>query len=336
MAATDAAVQQARTQMQQGDLNGALHTLDAYLKDSPQNAEARFTRGLVLAKLHRDKEAIKAFSDLTRDYPQFPEPYNNLAVLYAQQGQYEKARDALEAALATHPSYATASENLGDIYAALAGAAYNRALSLDKNNQQVRYKLSLINQLNQGPAALGATGTAVAQAQPVAVPKAPAAAPAGPPAAVAAPPQQSAATSVPKPVASTAPPAKATPPAKPAPTADAAAARDKAAEEAVYAWANAWAAQDVPKYLSFYAAGFRTPDSSSHAAWVKERRERLKAPDHISVQLSDMKLTPVDQHHVRATFKQNYRSNTFSDSVSKTLELSDVSGAWKIVSEAVN
>ena len=32
------------------------------------------------------------------DYPQLPEPYNNLAVIYAQQGDYEKARDALQAA----------------------------------------------------------------------------------------------------------------------------------------------------------------------------------------------------------------------------------------------
>jgi len=67
-------------------------------RTSPQDAEARFSRGLVLVKLSRTDEAIKVFADLTRDYPQLPEPYNNLAVLYAQKGDYEKARDALEAA----------------------------------------------------------------------------------------------------------------------------------------------------------------------------------------------------------------------------------------------
>ncbi|MBV8063690.1 MAG: tetratricopeptide repeat protein, partial [Nevskia sp.] len=114
-------VQEAQTLLSQGDYKGALDRLDRYLASSPQDAEGRFTRGLALVKLNRTDEAIKTFSELTRDYPQLPEPYNNLAVLYAQKGDYEKARDALEAALATHPAYATAHENLGDIYSALAG-----------------------------------------------------------------------------------------------------------------------------------------------------------------------------------------------------------------------
>jgi Tfp pilus assembly protein PilF len=142
-------VDDAQALLQQGNPTAALAQLDRYLDSSPQDAEARFTRGLVLVRLNRTSDAIKAFADLTRDYPQLPEPYNNLAVLYAQQGNYEKSRDALEAALATHPSYATAHENLGDVYAALAGAAYNKALSLDQANSAIRYKLSLLSQLSK-------------------------------------------------------------------------------------------------------------------------------------------------------------------------------------------
>lgn len=144
------AVEEAQTLVNQGQLDAALKRLDGQLKTAPQDAEARFMRGLVLTRLNRTEEAIKAFADITRDYPQLPEPYNNLAVLYAQQGDYEKARDALEAALATHPSYSTAHENLGDIYAALAGAAYNRALMLDQGNSAVRNKLSMVNKLSDG------------------------------------------------------------------------------------------------------------------------------------------------------------------------------------------
>jgi len=47
--------------------------------------------------------------------PELPEPYNNLAVLYAARGDHDGARDALLRAISTHPSYATAHENLGDI-----------------------------------------------------------------------------------------------------------------------------------------------------------------------------------------------------------------------------
>ena len=150
---SSAALDEAQALINGGNYVEALNRLDAHLKQVPQDAEARFARGLVLVKLNRTEQAIAAFADLTRDYPQLPEPYNNLAVLYAQQGDYEKARDALEAALATHPSYATAHENLGDIYAALASAAYNRALMLDQANATVRQKLRLMEQMDTLPEA---------------------------------------------------------------------------------------------------------------------------------------------------------------------------------------
>ncbi|MDP9139341.1 MAG: tetratricopeptide repeat protein, partial [Pseudomonadota bacterium] len=101
---------QAQSMIEQGQPAEALKLLDGHIDKNPQDAEARFVRGLALVKLDRSKDAIRVFADLTRDYPQLPEPFNNLAVLYAAEGDYEKARDALEAALATHPSYATAHE----------------------------------------------------------------------------------------------------------------------------------------------------------------------------------------------------------------------------------
>jgi len=60
-----------------------------------------------------------------------PEPYNNLAVLYAAEGQERKAAEALEQAIRTNPSYTTAHENLGDLYARMASEAYAKALQLD-------------------------------------------------------------------------------------------------------------------------------------------------------------------------------------------------------------
>ena len=68
-------------------------------------------------------------------------------MLYASQGQYDKARAALEMAIRTHPSYATAHENLGDIYAKMASQAYDKALQLDKSNTTAQTKLNLIKDL---------------------------------------------------------------------------------------------------------------------------------------------------------------------------------------------
>src|SRR5204862_2623498 len=111
------------------------------------DAQARFLKGLIYTQQGKTAEAIKIFTSLTEDYPDLPEPYNNLAVLYAGQGQYEKARQALEMAIRTHPSYATAHENLGDIYAKMASQAYDKALQLDRSNQAAQGKLNLIKDL---------------------------------------------------------------------------------------------------------------------------------------------------------------------------------------------
>jgi len=304
------AVQEAQTLLNQGDYKGALDRLDRYLATSPQDAEARFSRGLVLVKLSRTDEAIKVFADLTRDYPQLPEPYNNLAVLYAQKGDYEKARDALEAALATHPAYATAHENLGDIYSALAGAAYNRALQLDQGNQAVRYKLSLINQLGNGPGGYAPAGTT---SLPAGTPKsesigsAPAAAP----------------------VAAAAAPAPVAPAATPADSDNAAVA------EALNGWAKAWSSKNVDVYLSYYAADFQPEGGGSRAQWEAQRRERVAKPSRINVRALSPQVSRIDAHRVRVSFIQDYTSDTISDKVKKTVELSNSSGSWKIVRETI-
>ena len=316
-------VQDAQALIAKGDYNGALDTLNHYLSGSPQDAEARFTRGLVLVKLNRTDEAIKVFSDLTRDYPQLPEPYNNLAVLYTQKGDYEKARDALEAALATHPAYATAHENLGDIYAALAGAAYGRALQLDQGNQAVQYKLSLINQISSGPAPGASAGTTSVQAAapsketlgktaaPVAVPLAP---PPSPPAPVANAP-----VAPPEPLRATA----------------SSSVEPRAGGCGLPAGALAWSAKDVDAYLSYYAPDFQPDGGLNRATWEAQRRERILAPAHISVHLTNPELSKTDDNHVSVNFTQDYQSDAFSDQINKTVEMTNTGGAWKIVREVI-
>jgi tetratricopeptide (TPR) repeat protein len=95
----------------------------------------------------RPAEAIAVFSKLTEDYPELPEPYNNLAVLYARQKQYDKARTALEMAIRTYPGYATAYENLGDVHANLASQAYDKALQLDPAKKIAQTKLFRLREL---------------------------------------------------------------------------------------------------------------------------------------------------------------------------------------------
>ena len=135
--------------VKQGNYPQALDRTNGYLASRPKDAQGRFLKGVILTEQNKTAEAIKVFTALTEDYPELPEPYNNLAVLYASQQQYDKARLALETAIQTHPSYATAHENLGDIYAKMASQAYDRALQLDKSNTAAQTKLSLIKEIGR-------------------------------------------------------------------------------------------------------------------------------------------------------------------------------------------
>ncbi|MBV8657322.1 MAG: tetratricopeptide repeat protein, partial [Burkholderiales bacterium] len=117
--------------LNKGHADDALQAADRALAKTPRDARLRLLRGNALAGLGRTADAIQVFSALTVDYPSLPEPYNNLASLYAQQGQLDKARAALELALQTNKAYATAHTNLTDVYSRLAAQAYEKALQRD-------------------------------------------------------------------------------------------------------------------------------------------------------------------------------------------------------------
>jgi len=134
-----------------GQRDQALERVNRVLEQKSGDPKARFLKGIILTEQGNTKDAIEIFTKLTQDYPKLPEPYNNLAVIYAGQGQYDKARAALEQSIRTHPSYATAYENLGDVYAKLASQAYDKALQLDKSNTGAQNKLSLVRELVGSP-----------------------------------------------------------------------------------------------------------------------------------------------------------------------------------------
>jgi tetratricopeptide (TPR) repeat protein len=161
-------VQDINLQFRKGDLAGALARANTYLGKNPKDAQVRFLKGLILADQGKTNDAITLFTDLTEDYPELPEPYNNLAVLYASQGKYDAAKNALEQAIRTHPSYATAHENLGDIYAKMASIAYDKALALDSKNTAAQTKLSLIKDITGGQPRKQPAKPAVAAAKPAA------------------------------------------------------------------------------------------------------------------------------------------------------------------------
>ena len=308
----------------------ALVKADQRLAATPRDPQLRFLRGVAQADSGKQGEAITTFTKLTEEYPELPEPYNNLAVLYANQNQLDKARTALEMAIRTNPSYATAHENLGDIYAKLASQAYNKALQLDATSaNSVKPKLALIRDLFSADAASKSGRTAAAAPAPAAVvaTQRPAAAPAAAAPAPVAPTPAPAAAAAPAPAS--APTAEAPAPA-PATASD---SSTQAVTAAVQAWASAWAAKDMKAYLGAYDKSFDPPGNQNRAAWEKEREARIVGKSKISVKLSDINVS-VQGDKATARFRQAYSADSLNVSSRKTLDLVHNNGRWTIVRES--
>ena len=118
-----------------------------YLAAKPRDPQMRFLQGVIQSDTGKTDDAITTFTQLSQDYPELPEPYNNLAVLYAARNQLEQAKAALDMAIRTNPRYAAAHENLGDVYARLASAAYSRSLQQGGSNASLAPKLALLRSL---------------------------------------------------------------------------------------------------------------------------------------------------------------------------------------------
>jgi tetratricopeptide (TPR) repeat protein len=309
--------------MKKGQQAQALEQVDKHLADQPKDPQGRFLKGIILTELNRTTEAIGIFQKLTEDYPELPEPYNNLAVIYAQQKQYEKAKQALEMAIRTHPAYATAHENLGDIYARMASQAYDKALQIDSSNTSAQTKLSMIRDLVGRPATAAATGrTVVADAKPVASKP------------IETRPIDVKPAEV-KPVEVKPVEAKPTEikPVEPTPVRVASGNAAADVSKAVQAWAAAWSSKDVKAYLAHYAKDFKTPNGERRAQWEGERAQRIGKPGPISVSVEDLHVTPEGTDTATARFRQNYRSAGMKTSSTKTLILVRQDSKWLIQQE---
>jgi tetratricopeptide (TPR) repeat protein len=354
--------------LKSGSLDQALARADAFLASKPRDPQMRFLKGLVLTEQGKASEAIRVFTRLTEDFPELPEPYNNLAVLYAGQGQFEKARQSLEMAIRTHPSYATAYENLGDVYSKLASQSYDKALQLDTGNSAAEMKLSMVREMISGrraapaPAPVAAPAPAPAPIQVAAAsppppppppPPAPIPSPAPAPSTSSAAPAAAAAAraavssmAISAPTISTSTSSTSVPAPAPAPAAANVApapqpvlasvgggkANDADVMRAVRDWAQAWSNQSVDDYLGFYAAEFEPQSGQTRASWERERRNRINGKSRIEIRV-ESPIIVYDSGQATVQFKQTYVSDRFTNVSVKTLVLAKSGSRWMIVRE---
>lgn len=346
-----------------GDYRGALRRLDQ-LKGAPGFRE-QFLKGTALAEEGRVDDAIGIFKQLIEEFPSRPEPYNNLAALYARQNRLDEAKKVLEKAIRTHDSYAAVYENLSAVYVEMARSSYVKALRLEENESAPT--LRLLYGVPEGSDQTSDTpdeGSAPAE-QAVAAAEVPVAAPADTPAAEEKPasPSESAVVEVPAaegPVASVeagpaspgsvAGPAEGSMPApepqelqvaavapnEPPPDAEPAALEASPEEgviDALVAWADAWSSQRVEDYVGFYARDFDPGNGQTRDAWEEERRRRIGRPGRISVQLDDFNVRFPEPDRAVVRLLQKYQSDVYRDKTLKRLELVRRDGGWMIRSE---
>jgi tetratricopeptide (TPR) repeat protein len=301
------------------DFPQAMQKVDFYLVGKPRDPQARFMRGVILNGMGQYNEAIGQFSQLAADYPDMPEPYNNLAVLYAQQKDYDKARAALEAAIRVRPGYGIAYENLGDVYAKLAAQSYGRAVQVDKGNAQAQGKLGLAQNLVLAlstPSAIApplptmaSTAQSAAYAQPAAYPQ--------PQAMVPVAVQQAAPN---------------LPPAAKAPV-GATPEQMEQFKAVIAAWAEAWSNKNMQAYFAAYAPSFQPPRGVPRQEWEIERQARIAGkPGAIKVGFEALAVE-VRGDTATANFRQLYRSAGLNAVDNKTLEFVRIGTNWLIQEE---
>ncbi|PAS96278.1 MAG: DUF4440 domain-containing protein [Candidatus Dactylopiibacterium carminicum] len=338
--AASASIAEAQALLAKRQQAQALEKVERVLAGNPRDRQARFLKGVILAEMNKLDDAASTFIKLTEEAPELPEPYNNLAVIYAQQNQLDKARAALEMAIRTHPLYAVAHENLGDLYTKMARQAYDRALQIDSRNTNAQAKLNLLRDISSAvapraqPAVTRPVTVAAVTATSSSSSTSSRASSSSSSSSSAQFSTSSSAAAIA--VASSASARSSSSTSAASSSAPAVAQQNQTANvrRTVQNWAAAWSAQNAQDYLGYYAKGFEVPGGKSRKDWEAERADRINRPKSIRVNLTDLSVS-VDGNKAVAKFRQQYESDALKTATGKTLDLQLQDGRWLILRERI-
>ena len=301
LAANGDSLRQLQQELAQQKYARAATTGLALLRDRPDDLQLLFLTALAFQHNQQPEQASRYYREIINRNPDLPEPMNNLAIIRLQQGDHEEAVDLLVASLKTHPAYATAWQNLSDLYRALASDAYRKTLDETPHGAAALQKIQLasLDQLHQAPDSLEQKPPA----KPVIkITRSPIAADSKP----ATPSPDSPAATQPDP--------------------------DRELEDIIRHWADAWSGKDFDTYIQAYTNDFKGRQIN-HQAWVKHRRSRILRPGRISVKVSNIQVRSRSDTRAIIDFHQAFRSPTYRDKVVKRIGLTRVGDRWLIASE---
>jgi len=269
------------------------------LQQDPTNARARFLTAYSYQMIAKTDKAISLYQDLVHDHPTLPEPRNNLAMIYLEQGDYDRASQMLVSAINTRINYAIAYANLSQVYKSIASEAYRRAISQSTEPAEYTHDIELtaITWLDIQDSETAPQVASLAESKPV---------------------QEE---QLAKDIATTQ-------------TVVNAANEGTRLIEKVRIWARAWSSKDFDNYLESYAADYRDR-FNTHKQWVKYRQKRILRPGDLRVEVSDFTVRQRGANRASVNFTQAFSSPRYSDLVIKRLDFERVGSQWKIAAERV-
>lgn len=283
----------------------AIHSGEQTLRQTPNDSNTRFLTAYAYQMTGKSDRAIKMYEDLIRDEPQLPEPRNNLAMIFLDQGDYDRASLLLVSAINTRINYAIAYNNLSQVYKGIASEAYRRAIS--QTSEPAKYthdiELTAITRLDNASAESQTQIASLPTSKPV-LPKA---------------------TVKEVPVAEV---------ASATPSLVNVANLDTLMIEKVMYWAKAWSSKDFDSYTGSYTPDYRDK-FNTHAQWVKYRRGRILRAGDIKVDVSGFSVKQRSSNKVTVDFTQAFSSPSYNDRVVKRLDFERVGNQWKISKERV-
>jgi len=300
--AWSASMPEARALLEQGKDGEAVQMLSQLSAVDSNDYQVWFMLGVAEAHRKNFQEAIKHFKKVAELRPSLAEPHNNLAVIYNEMGDLRAAVKELEVSIELNPEYATAQENIGDLYVKLALESYQKAM-IDQDtgpdsNPELKLRYQRLLHLRD------ARSDAAAQL----------------------PDEQKAAP------ASVAVSANKAPEVLPVLTA---AVRAEVLA-AVELWRTVWSARDVDAYFAAYGDEF-TPGGkhASLAAWKKYKQRTIRNKSMIEVQLENIQLAAAGADRVNVDFVQRFKSDGYQSTDHKQLTLKKYQDGWKVIDESV-
>ena len=303
----------------------------SYANDPPADLQRDRQRVVEALKEKNPQRAAKLIEPWIKKRPDDIELANDYALVLAQMGKLDQAREVLEDVLSKNRESGVAFQNLREILSQQAAISYAKAMNRKPPSSQVALK---------GGSSLKEPTVVLAQVEPRSG------------ASVDVPPAKASVNNgsanvrsdgkTDKPIR----PADADKSARPDAAAmvsgpeapkGAAAKPEASADEAIIAalrgWADAWSNKDFKRYLAVYSEKFQPQQFPSRDAWVANRKPRVTRPDMISVKVSDIRVKSLPQDRAEVTFRQRYEAGSTKLNSVKTLIWVKESDGWKIFRE---